>query len=76
MIYVGRIDANKGCAELFDFFTRYASERTTPLSLVLIGKPVIDIPTHPRIKHARIRRRPGQVRRDCRCGRTHHAVVL
>ncbi len=51
VIYVGRIDANKGCDELFDFFTRYASERTTPLSLVLIGKPVIDIPTHPRIKH-------------------------
>ena len=50
VIYVGRIDANKGCAELFDFFTRYASERTTPLSLVLIGKPVIDIPAHPRIK--------------------------
>jgi glycosyltransferase involved in cell wall biosynthesis len=50
VIYVGRIDANKGCAELFDFFTRYASERTMPLSLVLIGKPVIDIPTHPRIK--------------------------
>ena len=51
VIYVGRIDANKGCAELFDFFTRYAGERTTPVTLALIGKPVIDIPTHPRIKH-------------------------
>jgi len=51
VIYVGRIDANKGCAELFDFFTRYAGERATPLTLALIGKPVIDIPTHPRVKH-------------------------
>ena len=23
LVYVGRIDANKGCAELFDFFIRY-----------------------------------------------------
>jgi len=27
VVYVGRIDANKGCAELFDFFTRYAATR-------------------------------------------------
>ena len=51
VIYVGRIDANKGCAELFDVFTRYAAERATPPTLVLIGNPVLDIPDHPYIKH-------------------------
>jgi glycosyltransferase involved in cell wall biosynthesis len=51
VIYVGRIDANKGCAELFDFFTRYAGTSTRPLDLVLIGTPVLQIPKHPRIRH-------------------------
>jgi hypothetical protein len=43
-VYVGRIDANKGCAELFDFFIPYVAERTMPATLVLIGKPVMEIP--------------------------------
>ena len=50
LIYVGRIDENKGCRELFDYFQRYA--RLSPqLSLVLIGNPVMPIPEHPRIRH-------------------------
>ncbi|PYR67183.1 MAG: hexosyltransferase [Acidobacteria bacterium] len=51
VVYVGRIDANKGCAELFDYFVRYAAGRATPPTLVLIGKAVLDIPPHPRIRH-------------------------
>jgi len=51
VIYVGRIDANKGCAELFDFFIRYVDGRDDPPDLVLIGTPVLDIPVHPRIRH-------------------------
>ena len=51
IIYVGRIDANKGCAELFDFFVRYAETSARPLDLVLIGTPVLQIPQHPRIRH-------------------------
>ncbi len=51
MVYVGRIDANKGCAELFDFFIRDAAQRDAPLDLVLIGTPVLPIPAHPRIRH-------------------------
>jgi glycosyltransferase involved in cell wall biosynthesis len=50
VVYVGRIDANKGCAELFDFFARYAAQRRTPPALVLIGTPVLPVPDHPRIK--------------------------
>jgi len=51
VVYVGRIDANKGCAELFDFFTRYAATRPDAATLVLIGRAVLEIPTHPSIRH-------------------------
>jgi glycosyltransferase involved in cell wall biosynthesis len=50
-IYVGRIDENKGCKELFDFFEHYSSALLDGLHLVLIGTPVIQIPKHPRIHH-------------------------
>ncbi len=50
-IYVGRIDVNKGCAELFDHFVKYAATTAHPLDLVLIGTPVMAIPSHPRIRH-------------------------
>lgn len=50
-IYVGRIDENKGCNELFDYFQRF--ERTMPgqLQLVLIGQSILPIPEDPRIRH-------------------------
>jgi glycosyltransferase involved in cell wall biosynthesis len=50
-IYVGRIDENKGCKELFDFFGRYASTFPRGLDLVLIGSAIIPVPEHPRIHH-------------------------
>jgi glycosyltransferase involved in cell wall biosynthesis len=50
-IYIGRIDANKGCAELFDYFQRYAMTFPRGLDLVLIGNPIIPIPSHHRIHH-------------------------
>ena len=50
-IYIGRIDENKGCPELFDYFQRYARMLAEGLHLVLIGNPVIPIPDHPRIHH-------------------------
>ena len=49
--YIGRIDENKGCAELFDYFPRYAAMYPDGLDLVLAGSPVIPVPKHPRIKH-------------------------
>jgi len=51
VVYVGRIDANKGCAELFDYFQRYLRRSGRSLTLVLIGTPVLEIPSHPRIRH-------------------------
>jgi hypothetical protein len=50
-IYVGRIDENKGCKELFDFFHTYVSEKAGRLSLVLIGHSLLPIPQHSRIRH-------------------------
>jgi glycosyltransferase involved in cell wall biosynthesis len=41
VVYVGRIDANKGCAELFDYFLRYLERSGRDLDLVLIGNPVM-----------------------------------
>ena len=50
-IYIGRIDANKGCAELFSHFQRYAAAFPRGLDLVLVGSAILDVPKHPRIHH-------------------------
>lgn len=51
LIYIGRIDENKGCNELFDYFLRFLHETGEKIKLVLIGTPVIPIPSHPLITH-------------------------
>ena len=50
-VYVGRIDENKGCRELFEYFESYLREQAGRLTLVLIGNSILDIPKHPRIRH-------------------------
>jgi glycosyltransferase involved in cell wall biosynthesis len=50
-IYVGRIDENKGCGELFRFFQQYAATFPRGLDLVLVGRAIIPVPQHPRIHH-------------------------
>ena len=51
LIYVGRIDVNKGCGELFTYFQHYATLSHHGFSLVLIGNSLLPIPDHPRIRH-------------------------
>jgi glycosyltransferase involved in cell wall biosynthesis/SAM-dependent methyltransferase len=46
LLYCGRIDPNKGCATLFDYFIRFKAERPSALRLVLTGKDDIAIPDH------------------------------
>lgn len=46
IVYVGRIDENKGCRELFDYFLRYKQETNDPVQLVLMGRSIMDIPDH------------------------------
>jgi len=50
-VYVGRIDENKGCRELFNHFNSYLRQKAGKLTLVLIGNSILDIPQHPRIRH-------------------------
>jgi glycosyltransferase involved in cell wall biosynthesis len=50
-IYVGRIDENKGCGELFRFFQQYAATFPRGLDLVLVGRAIMPVPQHPRIHH-------------------------
>jgi glycosyltransferase involved in cell wall biosynthesis len=50
-LYVGRIDQNKGCQELFGYFLQALPALPKGLGLVLIGKPMLPIPDHPRIRH-------------------------
>ena len=51
IVYVGRIDANKGCAQLFDFFIHYLEGPRRQIDLVLIGKGDLPVPSHPHIHH-------------------------
>ncbi len=51
VIYVGRIDENKGCAELFGHFGRYARYRSPELTLVLVGRSLLPVPEDPRVRH-------------------------
>ena len=51
IVYVGRIDENKGCKELFAYFQRYAATVSGDLMLVLMGTSILPIPEHPRIRH-------------------------
>jgi glycosyltransferase involved in cell wall biosynthesis len=51
VVYVGRIDENKGCKELFAYFQRYTGAVGSDLMLVLMGTTILPIPDHPRIRH-------------------------
>ena len=48
IIYIGRIDENKGCDQLFQFFLRYKREKRAEneVKLVLVGSTKLKIPAH------------------------------
>nr|AAP58602.1 putative hexosyltransferase [uncultured Acidobacteriota bacterium] len=50
VLYVGRIDVNKGCGEMFEYFTSYLAGSERAVDLVLVGNAVMTVPDHPRIK--------------------------
>jgi glycosyltransferase involved in cell wall biosynthesis len=50
-VYVGRIDQNKGCKELFEYFEGYCREMPGKMTLVLIGHSLLPVPDHRRIRH-------------------------
>ena len=49
ILYVGRIDENKGCAELFSFFSEYKEKNPSDLKLVLMGNEIMSMPHNPEI---------------------------
>ena len=50
ILYVGRIDESKGVKTLIEHFTRYVEETEQPnLKLVMVGKAVMPIPSHPQL---------------------------
>lgn len=49
LLYLGRVDRNKGCDSLLEYFLEYASA-DDGLSLVLAGPAKMTIPAHPRIR--------------------------
>lgn len=52
LLYVGRIDENKGCGTLFHYLIRFFEENPdTPYRLVLAGNSAMEVPNHPRIQH-------------------------
>jgi glycosyltransferase involved in cell wall biosynthesis len=52
VIYIGRIDPNKGCREMFDYFLTFVAQRpSSPVKLVLIGREVMPVPKHEKIMH-------------------------
>jgi glycosyltransferase involved in cell wall biosynthesis len=58
VLYLGRVDPNKGCESLLRYFTRYIRDRTQhsapstqhPIQLVLAGPVNMPVPEHPSIR--------------------------
>jgi glycosyltransferase involved in cell wall biosynthesis len=50
ILYLGRIDQNKGCPHLFDHFLRFKKDTGSDVKLVLIGHTVLKIPSHPDVR--------------------------
>ncbi len=51
-IYLGRVDQNKGCRLLFNYYRRYLGETRSSLRLVLVGGQQMPIPGDPAIYYA------------------------
>ena len=50
ILYAGRIEPGKGCGELIDYFLTY-NRKNPHLTLLLIGKLLMELPAHPGIKY-------------------------
>ena len=46
LLYSGRVDPNKGCVQLFDYFLTFKKAHPSPLRLILTGKDDIPVPNH------------------------------
>ena len=69
ILYLGRVDRNKGCDTLLEYFQEFASS-SPALPLVLAGPVKLQIPTHDRIRAL------GYVSDDLRAALLAHAQLL
>jgi len=51
VLYLGRIERNKGCETLLDYFGRYLEAGGPPVQLVMAGFANMPLPSHPRITY-------------------------
>lgn len=51
VLYAGRIDEGKGCGQMIEFFSRYKASHERELTLVLMGKTVMNVPERSDIKN-------------------------
>ena len=69
LLYLGRVDRNKGCDTLLDYFQAYAA-RHPDVALVLAGPAKMQLPAHPQIRAL------GYVSEDVRSALLTSAVAL
>jgi glycosyltransferase involved in cell wall biosynthesis len=50
ILYLGRIEPNKGCETLLEYFDKYLDSGGQPVQLVMAGFPNMPIPSHASIK--------------------------
>jgi len=50
-IYIGRLDENKGIPELLTFYLKLLSEVKIEYTLILMGKSLLEVPSHPKIRY-------------------------
>ena len=70
VLYLGRVDRNKGCHTLLEYYEDFAASRAESPTLVLAGPAKMTIPTHPRIKAL------GYVSAELREALVAHALAL
>ena len=51
VLYVGRIDKNKGCVTLFAYFRKFREETGQDVDLVLAGRSVVQVPDDAHVRH-------------------------
>jgi len=51
LLYAGRIDAGKGCAEMVDFYARYRATDPRAPELLLIGNLAMPLPPGPAVRY-------------------------
>lgn len=50
LLYCGRVDPNKGCRDLFEYFITFKKTHSGNLRLIITGKADIPVPEHPEIE--------------------------